>query len=81
MSILKIRLKNCLRTILELEPELQKNGEDYFTPEFSRLKTYLQHVDEMDLVEDDVVRLENAASQFLTELRHAHYVYGARLVQ
>jgi hypothetical protein len=33
------------------------------------LKNYLQHIDSMELVEDDVQRLEVATDNFLAELR------------
>lgn len=78
MSILQIRLKNCLQTILDLEPEIQKNGEDSFDKEFSSLKTYLDHIDELELAEDDVIRLENVTSIFLQELAQSNYVFARR---
>lgn len=83
MSILQIRLKNCIQTILDLEPEMRNNGEDSFDEDFSNLKKYLCHVDEMELAEEDVLRLENVTSAFLAELKRAHYIYGpcARVIQ
>lgn len=83
MSILQIRLKNCIQTILDLEPEIQKNGEDSFDDDFSSLKAYLEHVDNMELAEDDVQRLETVTSQFLAELGRSRYIFdtAARIVQ
>jgi hypothetical protein len=70
MSILQIRLKNCIQTILELEPDFDGQfWKRHFTNEISALKTYLQQVDRMVLAEDDVQRLEAATANFLAELR------------
>lgn len=70
MSNLQIRLKNCLQTILELEPAIGANEEGHiFFREFHTLKAFLDRVDGMSLVEDDVARLESATANFLAELR------------
>lgn len=83
MSVLQIRLKNCIQTILELEPELQRNGEDSFDEDFTNLKKYLAHVDKMELEEEDVRRLEDVTTLFLAELKRAPYIYEmcARILQ
>lgn len=47
---------------------MRERGEDGFDEDFHNLKTYLRRVDEMDLVEDDVQRLEKVTSVFLAEL-------------
>lgn len=70
MSILQLRLKTCIQTILELEPQILKDGADY-DKEFSFLKNYLKRVDHLDLLEDDVARLENQTSIFLAELERS----------
>lgn len=75
MSVLQIRLKHCIQTILDLEPDMRKNGEESFNEDFSRLKSLLNRVEEMDLVESDVSRLESAASAFLRELGRSNYVF------
>ncbi|MGE9986518.1 hypothetical protein [Desulfovibrio sp. SGI.169] len=70
MSTLQIRLKNCIQTILELEPDMRAGiWGRHFDEELSTLKGYLQQVDHMHLAEDDVQRLENATASFLAELR------------
>ena len=70
MSTLQIRLKNCIQTILDLEPDMRAGiWGRHFDEELSTLKDYLQRVDRMNLAEDDVRRLENATASFLAELR------------
>ena len=70
MSTLQIRLKNCIQTILDLEPDMRAAiWGRHFDEELSTLKDYLQRVDRMNLAEDDVQRLENATASFLAELR------------
>jgi len=63
------RISNCLQTILELEPELEKIelGKSLLE-EFSVLKDFLQKIDTVALNEDDVERVETATSNFLEEL-------------
>ena len=70
MSTLQLRLKNCIQTILELEPDMRAGvlGR-HFDEELTILKDYLQQVDQMNLAEDDVRRLEKATATFLAELR------------
>ena len=41
----------------------------HFDEELSTLKDYLQQVDQMNLAEEDVKRLEKATATFLAELR------------
>jgi hypothetical protein len=64
------RISNCLQTILELEPELEKIelGKSLLE-EFSVLKDFLQKIDTVSLNEDDVERVEAATCNFLEELR------------
>ncbi|MBB5143883.1 hypothetical protein [Desulfovibrio intestinalis] len=70
MSKLQVRLKNCIQTILELEPDMKAGvWGRYFDMELSSLKDYLSQVDQMDLAEEDVKRLENATATFLSELK------------
>ena len=69
-SHLQIRLKNCLQTILDLEPDMDTlPARADFRPDMDTLKTYLARVEDMDLVEEDVQRLERATAHFLAELR------------
>lgn len=64
------RISNCLETILELEPELEKIelGKSLLE-EFVVLKDFLQKIDSVALNEDDVERVETATANFLEELR------------
>jgi hypothetical protein len=64
------RISNCLETILELEPELEKIelGKSLLE-EFVVLKHFLQKIDSVALDEDDVERVETATANFLEELR------------
>ena len=69
-SHLQLRLKNCLQTILEMEPDMEDlPAQADFGPDMATLKSYISKVDEMDLVEEDVTRLEHATAHFLAELR------------
>lgn len=69
-SHLQIRLKNCLLTILELEPDIDSLPvRKDFEPDMKALKTYLTRVENMDVAEEDVQRLERATAHFLAELR------------
>ena len=53
-----------------------------FFREFHTLKAFLDRVDGMSLVEDDVARLESATANFLAELRHvADKAADKRLLQ
>jgi len=64
------RISNCLETILELEPELEKIelGKSLLE-EFDVLKDFLQRIDSVTLNEEDVERVETATANFLEELR------------
>lgn len=68
MSNLRLRLKNCLQTILELEPSMRESGEDSFDAEFSSIKSFLSHIDQMDLAEEEVQWMENVTVIVLSEL-------------
>lgn len=68
MGNLQIRLKNCIQTILDLEPAISATNGIFFEEDFVSLKHYLGHVDKMDLAEDDVLQLEKATSEFLADV-------------
>ena len=69
-SLLHVRLKNCLQTILELEPDMSSlHMRTEFRTELETLKEYLNHVEDLKLAEEDVLRLERATANFLDELR------------
>ena len=69
-NLLHVRLKNCLQTILELEPDMSSlHLRTEFRTELETLKEYLNRVEDLDLAEEDVLRLERATANFLDELR------------
>ena len=66
---LQLRLKNCLQTILELEPDMaQLSLRVNFQQEIDTLKGYMSEIDQLNLSEEDVLRLERATALFLEEL-------------
>lgn len=67
---LQSRLRNCLQTILELEPDLEELelGHDLMK-EFDLLKSFMEKLDDVALQEDDVRRIETATTNFLEELK------------
>lgn len=70
MTVLQIRLSNCIQTILELEDDLPCfSSDNVFLSDMSSLKNILQKVSKMDLEEEDVLRLECATANFLEELQ------------
>jgi len=65
-----VRITNCLQTILELEPQLEKlEHGNSLLDEFVVLKSFLEKIDEVDLSESDVERIEAATANFLKELQ------------
>ena len=67
---LAARIENCLHTILELEPDLERlQFGHYLLRDFNILKMFLSHVEEIEVQEQDVVRIEAATENFLKELR------------
>lgn len=77
-----MRLKNCIQTILELEPQMHTHGlEPYFAKEFSALRVFLDQIDRMNLLESDVERLESATATFLSELRPSGRIASPRVLQ
>ena len=75
-ELLRSRLKNCITTILDLEPILGgfEMGND-FLAEFVRLKSFMQRLDNIfgegqeTIDEGDVARIEVATAIFLEELK------------
>ncbi len=66
----RLRLKNCLQTILDLEPALEKLDMGHFLlKEYEMLKSFIERLGEVDLAEEDVSRIERATENFLDELR------------
>lgn len=65
-----VRITNCLQTILELEPQLEKlEHGNSLLDEFVVLKSFLEKIDRVDLSEVDVERIETATANFLKELQ------------
>ena len=68
-NILQARLKNCLLTIVELEPVLSGlNIHSELLSEFRQLRKIISRVSLLDLSPEEVSRIENATSLFLNEL-------------
>jgi hypothetical protein len=64
------RLKNCLLTILELEPELERlQLPGAFRNELALLKQHFKKIECIEFHEEDLQRLELATAKFLEELR------------
>jgi len=64
------RLRNCLLTILELEPDLERlQLSDSFRNELALLKQHLEKIEQIEFYEEDLQRLETATAKFLDELR------------
>jgi len=67
---LSARIENCLHTILELEPDLEQlQFGHYLLRDFTILKMFLSRVEEIEVQEQDVARIEAATENFLKELR------------
>jgi hypothetical protein len=67
---LSARISNCLQTILELEPDLERLRLGHvLIREFKILKTFLARMDRIDIDESDVTRIETATESFLRELK------------
>lgn len=66
---LQSRLRNCLQTILELEPDLEDLdiGQELMK-ELTTLKSFMKKLDNVELEESDVLRIEKATANFLKEL-------------
>lgn len=67
---LKLRLQNCLQTILELKGDLGSVpfGAS-FMPELGSLEQFLSKIENVELNEREVRRVELATDKFLDELR------------
>jgi hypothetical protein len=66
---LQLRLLNCLETILEMEEEMGSTNLDMnFSQELQTLKTVMRRIDQLEISECDVLRVEGATAHFLQEL-------------
>lgn len=67
---LMIRVSNCLETILELEYELKRfDMGKTLVDEFDMLKDFLSRMNNIEVCEEDVKRIEAATANFLEELK------------
>ncbi len=71
MNILEMRLRNCLQTLLEVEPALARHLRVNLAPDFKELQAWLARIGEMQLAEEDVRRIERLAFDFLRQARIA----------
>lgn len=70
VTALQSRLKNCLQTVLELEPILEQLAIRHeMETELAKLKTFMERVEGMDLSEDSVRQIEDATMTFLEGMR------------
>ena len=68
LDTLKLRLINCLQTILGLEPEVRRLcPEGFLSYEFEAIRSFMDVVEEMCLGEAEVRRIELATKVFLDE--------------
>lgn len=82
MNQLHLRLKNCIQTILDLEAGIKKNNLDIFDADFLSLRQYMENMEQIQLKEEEVIRLENATSHFLREIgRKSNWVNNYNLLQ
>jgi hypothetical protein len=67
---LRIRLKNCLQTILDLKDDMYDLPfvEISMGNELGTLQSFLDNMDAMAVTETDVLRVERATEKFLREL-------------
>lgn len=69
-DVLQSRLVNCLETILELESTLENFDFDtVLGDEFEQLRSFIENIDDVNLDESDVRRIEKATARFLEELK------------
>ncbi|MFW5837129.1 MAG: hypothetical protein ACOCVM_03920 [Desulfovibrionaceae bacterium] len=65
-----MRISNCLRTILELEEDVERLEMGYtLVKEFQTLKEFLGRLERVEVEEEDVHRIEQATAHFLEELK------------
>lgn len=67
MKILRLRIKNCIKTILETQTSVPKRHRSAFAEDFRNLNAYLGSIDKMDPEEADVLRLEALTAEFIRE--------------
>lgn len=75
---LKLRLQNCLQTILDLKEDLDSMAfGSSFLPELGSLERFLSSLEKITLSEFEVKRVETATEHFLNEIKmlmdNTHY--------
>ncbi len=66
---LSARISNCLQTILDLEPDIERLKMGHvLVREFEVLKSFLAGLEQLEVDEGDVERIESATRSFLREL-------------
>ncbi len=79
-NILQSRLRSCLQTILDLEPDLEVFESGYnFSKDISALKDFLKNMETANIDEGDVLRIEKATANFLKELAGPLSLYRKQL--
>lgn len=69
-SILHARLRNCLVTIVELEPVLTRMTiHSEILSEFNHLRSIIEKLSQLELSNQEVDRIESATNLFLKELQ------------
>ncbi len=68
-TVLQARLKNCLLTIVEMEPMLSRFSVHHeLKKEFKQLREIYGKISGLDLSDAEVQRIESATETFLKEL-------------
>lgn len=79
---LQARLKECLKTILDFEFQLeQHDAKASFVNELALLRDFVQKIDALTLSEEEVARIEMVTENFLLEFAHVPFYNSLRLVQ
>ena len=82
MNQLHLRLRNCIQTILELEPGIKNSDLQIFDSDFLSLREFLSHIDQIQVREEEVSRLEDATAHFLREIgRGVSWAANCNLLQ
>lgn len=68
MSILQLRIKTCIQTLLDLQPVLHHVYQRNMAEDFTQLQIWLEKVEKMPLAEEDVARIESITSELLKEI-------------
>jgi len=67
---LHLRLKNCLQTIIDLEMDISSLPMYVeFHNELKTIKEFINKIENLNVTENDVLRLEKATEKFLKELQ------------